>query len=389
MSQLAKQKRMTADALRRTIQGIEEAGSADRPRLPLGIPAIDRALPGGGLRLGGIHEVTGDESATGFCAALLARAGGAGARSAGRAGGRGARFASGRPGSGAATGTLLWLAEGDDLYAPGLVRYGIGPGQLLVVSELRRQDDMLWAMEEALRCRAVSGVVAEIGQIGLIAGRRLMLAAEGTGVLGLVLSRRARGRGRGGVGVRAAISRWRVTAVPARTAIGEIGPPRQTDEIGWWDETRWRDGTRWRIELLHCRGGRPAEWTVSWSSSKADLVHEVPRPNHNNVAVGRGRQEGAVSAHDVPGPRGHRTREKLVVIPVRTNRFRQRRRRDQGGEGGDQLQRGFRIHAGKARRQSLADPNVFLDNLAGHHEFDSPVAPGRKHVARRSAEEHT
>ncbi len=382
---------MTADALRRTIQGIEEAGSADRPRLPLGVPAIDRALPGGGLRLGGIHEVVGDESATGFCAALLARAGGAGGRSAGGSDGRGAGRADGwgagpasarsagtRPGSGVAAGALLWLAEGDDLYAPGLVRYGIGPGQLLVVSGLRRQDDMLWAMEEALRCRAVSGVVAEIGQVGLIAGRRLMLAAEGTGVLGLVLSRRARGRGGVGVGeVRSAISRWRVTAVPGRTAGDETGPPGQTDE------------TRWRIELLHCRGGRPAEWMVSWSSSEANPVHEVPRPNHNDVAVGGGRQEGAVSAHDVPGPRGHRTREKLVVIPVRTNRFRQRRRRDQGGEGGDQLQRGFRIHAGKARRQSLADPNVFLDNLAGHHEFDSPVAPGRKHVARRSAEEHT
>lgn len=376
---------MTADALRRTIQGIEEAGSADRPRLPLGVPAIDRALPGGGLRLGGIHEVVGDESATGFCAALLARAGGAGGRSAGRSDGRGPRPAGARPGSRTAAGALLWLAEGDDLYAPGLVRYGIGPGQLLVVSGLRRQDDMLWAMEEALRCRAVSGVVAEIGQIGLIAGRRLMLAAEGTGVLGLVLSRRARGRG-GGVGVRAAISRWRVTAVPGRTAIGETGPPDQRSNGRKQPET---GRTRWHVELLHCRGGRPAEWTVSWNSSEANLVHEVPGTNHNHAPVGRGRQEGAVSAHDVPGPRGHRTREKLVVIPVRTNRFRQRRRRDQGGEGGDQLQRGFRIHAAKARRQSLADPNVFLDNLAGHHEFDSPVAPGRKHVARRSAEEHT
>ena len=303
MSQLAKQKRMTADALRRTIQGIEEAGSANRPRLPLGVPAIDRALPGGGLRLGGIHEVVGDESATGFCAALLARAGGAG--SAGRADGWDAG-----PASAGSAGTLLWLAEGDDLYAPGLVRYGIGPGQLLVVSELRRQDDMLWAMEEALRCRAVSGVVAEIGQIGLIAGRRLMLAAEGTGVLGLVLSRRARGRGRGGVGVRAAISRWRVTAVPARTAIGEIGPPRQTDEIGWWDETRWRDGTRWRIELLHCRGGRPAEWTVSWSSSKADLVHEVPRPNHNKRC---GRERSA-------GGRGLRSRRTWPPRPPHTRK---------------------------------------------------------------------
>ncbi len=217
-------RRDAAEALRRTIRGIEEAGSPEQPRLPLGVPEIDRALPGGGLRLGCIHEVAGDESATGFCAALLARV------------------------WGSRRGALLWLAQGDDLYAPGLVRYGIGAGQLLVVSGLRRQDDMLWAMEEALRCRAVRGVVAETGRTGLAAGRRLMLAAEGTGVLGLILSRgngaalpHRRGHGderwRGGAGVRAAVSRWRVTAAP--------------------------DGTKWRIALLHCRGGKPAEWTLS------------------------------------------------------------------------------------------------------------------------------
>lgn len=235
-------RRDAAEALRRTIRGIEEAGSPEQPRLPLGVPEIDRALPGGGVRLGCIHEVAGDESATGFCAALLARAlvtgpGGTRASAAGpRGGGQGA---------------LLWLARDDDLYAPGLVRYGIGAGQLLVVSGLRRRDDMLWAMEEALRCRAVRGVVAETGGTGLAAGRRLMLAAEGTGVLGLMLSREAgaalphrRGHGdqrwRGGAGVRAAVSRWRVTAAPG--------------------------GTNWRVALLHCRGGRPAEWTLSLGS---------------------------------------------------------------------------------------------------------------------------
>ena len=217
-----------AEALRRTIRGIEEAGSQEQPRLPLGVPEIDRALPGGGLRLGCIHEVAGDESATGFCAALLARV------------------------WGNRQGALLWLAQGDDLYAPGLVRYGITAGQLLVVSGLRRRDDMLWAMEEALRCRAVRGVVAETGGTGLAAGRRLMLAAEGTGVLGLMLSRgngaalpHRRGhddeRRRHGAGVRTAVTRWRVTAAP--------------------------DGAKWRVALLHCRGGKPAEWALSLRSS--------------------------------------------------------------------------------------------------------------------------
>lgn len=250
MSHLPKTKRDAAEALRRTIRGIEEAAAPEQPRLPLGVPSIDRALPGGGLRLGCIHEVAGDEAATGFCAALLARA-----------------LATASHG-GQRPGALLWLARRDDLYAPGLVRYGIAPGQLLVVSRLHHPNDMLWAMEETLRCRAVTGVVAEIGTIGLAAGRRLMLAAEGTRTLGLVLSRRDGGRGwcggrgrrggrgyrrggrrreRGGAGVRGAVSRWRVTSVPRD----------DSDEGGGSAEPRWR------VELLHCRGGRRAEWTVA------------------------------------------------------------------------------------------------------------------------------
>ena len=269
MSHLSTAKQRTADALRRAIHGIEEGGSHGRPRLPLGVPEIDRTLPGGGLRLGSIHEVAGDEAATGFCAALLARAGKAGvsggARGEARGGARG-EARGGAPGGtcggapgGAREGSLLWLARGNDLYAPGLVRYGIGAGQLLVVSGLHRQEDMLWAMEEALRCRAVRGVVAETGRIGLAAGRRLMLAAEGTGVLGLVLSRGvphggARRR-RGGAGVPVAVSRWRVTGVP-----GGHGDSSGTE-------------TQWRVELLRCRGGRPAEWTVG---SQGLLVEPTP-----------------------------------------------------------------------------------------------------------------
>ncbi len=213
MSKLPKRKRRALPALREEIRRIEIPREARAARLSPGIPEIDGALPGGGLRAGRVHEIGGDEAATGFCALLLARAGGAPA-------------------------PLMWLARGDDLYPPGLVRFGIEPGRLLVASGLRRRADMLWAMEEALRCRALGGVVAEVALLDRASSRRLMLTAQGSGVPGLVL-RCGDGRGGGGrIGVPAAESRWRITTVPGAGM------------------------ARWRVEVLRCRGGRPGCWVV-------------------------------------------------------------------------------------------------------------------------------
>ena len=87
MSHVPKTKRRALEALRREIRRIEIPGEAGAACLSPGIPEIDGALPGGGLRAGCVHEIGGDEAATGFCAVLLARAGGA-------------------------PGPLMWLARG-------------------------------------------------------------------------------------------------------------------------------------------------------------------------------------------------------------------------------------------------------------------------------------
>ena len=247
MSPLPKKKRRALEALRQEIRRIEIPGQAGAMCLSLGIPEIDEALPGGGLRAGCVHEIGGDEAATGFCAVLLARAG-------------------------RAPGPLMWLGRGDDLYLPGLVRYGIEPGRLLVVSGLRRQADMLWAMEEALRCRALRGVVAEADSLDRTTSRRLMLAAEGSGVPGLVLWPEAE---RGRMRVPMADSRWRATTVPG-------------------------DGlARWRVEVQHCRGGRPGCWTVGWDDDRWRVL-PFADPAASADAAGRAaRASGGVLPRDL------------------------------------------------------------------------------------------
>ena len=125
------------EQLRQRLRALEKpAGIGDGPgTLPLGIAAVDAAL-GGGLARGALHEIAAASeahlaAATGFALALAAR---------------------GRT-------HTCWLAEDMALaesgapYGPGLDAFGLHPERLLTVS-VARPRDLLWAMEEALRCRA-------------------------------------------------------------------------------------------------------------------------------------------------------------------------------------------------------------------------------------------
>ena len=218
-------------ALRQELRRLERGTAAPAP-LALGLPPVDAAL-GGGLALGALHEIAGggeDAAADGFAAALLGRL--VAARS--------------RP--------VLWCPAGDDLYAPGLCALGLDPGRV-ILARVGRPADRLWAMEEGLRSPALAGVLGELPALGLTDGRRLQLAAEAGGTLGLVLQR---GRRRAAEDrPSAASSRWRIAAVPS-----PAGPM----------EPRWgEDGPAplvgrpcWRIELTRCRGGRPGDWLVEW-----------------------------------------------------------------------------------------------------------------------------
>ncbi|HEY0522326.1 MAG TPA: damage-inducible protein [Stellaceae bacterium] len=223
--------------------GSGAAAAAKRPALPFGIAAIDALLPGGGLAAGALHEIMGagpDEEDGAVTAAFAA--------------GILARLARGGTGG----GTVLWCLVRSDLHAPGLARLGLDPARLVVVRG-RRDADVLWAMEEALREGGggggngpVAAVLGEVSGLPATAGRRLQLAAETSGVTALVLRRWPTGavaaRQRGVP--TAASTRWRVAALPSvPAAAGEPGVGRPL----------------WRVELLRCRGaaaGVPASWIV-------------------------------------------------------------------------------------------------------------------------------
>jgi len=220
--------------LREALAGIDPSMG---PRLPdgerqvsLGAP-IDAAL-GGGLACGMLHEFAPTApmhlaAASGFALALAACAARVG-------------------------GEVLWIAtgfarsEGGGPYGPGLDQFGLAPARLLIL-RVSRAADVLWAMEEGLRCRALAGVVAELtgdGEAaGLTATRRLTLAArEGAG-LGLLVRHRIL------AAPCAAATRWAVAAAPSRPdAYGGLG--RANFDLSLRKNRRGPSG-RWFIEWDH------------------------------------------------------------------------------------------------------------------------------------------
>src|SRR5260221_9771230 len=108
-------------ALRDQIRRIEQP--ARHGVLPFGVAAFDGALPGGGLALGAVHEITGaggDEedgaAAAGFAAGIIARLGPHPPAARGR---------SPRAGE----GPVLWCLRRPDLYGPGLLAHGLDPAR--------------------------------------------------------------------------------------------------------------------------------------------------------------------------------------------------------------------------------------------------------------------
>jgi protein ImuA len=230
-------------ALRRRIRQIE--GPVRHGALPFGIAAIDDVLPGGGLARGAVHEILGaggDEedgaAAAGFAAGILARLG---------------------------FGLVLWCLRRPDLYGPGLVEHGLDPTRLVLVAA-SRDEERLWAIEEGLRAGAAAGLAAVVGEIGrlpMVAGRRLQLAAERSGITALILRRWHDAAAAAAERQRpsAALSRWRVGALPALAQFSRGKSPLPLRENGG----AFGAGVgraRWRVELLRVRGGVPGSWIV-------------------------------------------------------------------------------------------------------------------------------
>jgi len=211
-----------------SLQGLQTMPSSQH--LDTGLGPIERAFPGGAFPSAAVHEFLSlaPESAaatSGFIAGLMSS------------------FMQSR-------GACLWISTGRTLFPPALKVFGINPERIIFV-DLARKKDALWAIEEALKCEALSAVVGELSEVSFTESRRLQLAVEHSRVTGFIHRYRPRTEN-----TIACISRWKITPLASAPEEGLPG-------LGF---------PRWNVRLQKVRNGNPGTWQIEWTPTGFRII---------------------------------------------------------------------------------------------------------------------
>jgi protein ImuA len=268
----------TLATLRGSIERIESHGGASTPdRVALGHADADAMLQGG-LARGAMHEVFAEAgrqsaAATGFVAGLAGRA--------------------------AARRPLVWVRqdfseiESGALSMSGWAELGLNP-RLLVTVRAADVDTALRTAADALACDALGVVVLEVWgearQLDLVSNRKLTLAAQGSGVTGLLLRVAAEPQ------PSTAETRWIVRAAhsPPAALWSAWGAPVFDAQL-----VRNRHGPvgRWFMEWKcdECLFSKPETYPQPVAAAPAHRPHQTP-------ARARQRRESVFKRKPAPDP---------------------------------------------------------------------------------------
>ncbi len=142
---------------------------------------------------------------------------------------------------------LVMIDSRRELHAPAAVPFAVDLSKTVFIRP-ERPSDALWSLEQVLRTRGVGAVLCDVEQLSPQAYRRLQLAAETGGGLGILL-RPAKARGQPSF----AEYRFLVQPLPS--------PTKSTERLGYVAESLRDSGSvamagasrRWRVELLRGR----------------------------------------------------------------------------------------------------------------------------------------
>lgn len=212
------------------LQGFKTPAAGRTPAI--GLPVLEAAFPNAVFPTGAMHEFYSlneeDLSATsGFMAVLLGKLM-------------------------QNNGACIWIGSATTLFPPALNFFGIEPHRMIFINP-KKQKDILWCLEEALKCEPLAAVVGELKEIDFTASRRLQLAVEKSSVTGFILRHQPRQ-----LNTIAAVTRWKITPLPSQLEDGMPG-------MGF---------SRWQVALQKVRNGKPGVWDIEWCQNKLQLIQE-------------------------------------------------------------------------------------------------------------------
>jgi protein ImuA len=117
------------------------------------------------------------------------------------------------------------------------------------------EKSVLICFEEGLRHGGLGAVVAEVARLSMTASRRLQLAAEGSGTIGIAIRRWRRPAEAADFGQPTTVTRWRVSALPST--------PLPVPGVG---------RARWQLELIRCRAEESADFEGEACDAKGCLA---------------------------------------------------------------------------------------------------------------------
>lgn len=190
-----------------------------------GLGFIKNAFPNASFPLGAIHEFlcTGEEEASasaGFISGIVS-----------------AIMKKG--------GISLWISPSLTIYPPALKAFGIEPDKVIFI-HAQKEKDILWVMEEALKCEGLAAVIAETREVSFTASRRFQLAVEQSRVTGFIIRRNAKNL------ATACVTRWKIHPLPTASEDGLPG-------VGF---------ARWDVQLEKVRNGTPGKWQLEWAGGR-------------------------------------------------------------------------------------------------------------------------
>jgi protein ImuA len=143
-------------------------------------------------------------------------------------------------------GACIWISTSRRLFPPALKAFNVTPDRIIFI-DVQRDRDVLWAMEEALKCEGLAAVIGEVREISFAQSRRLQLAVEDSKVTGFLLRTDLKK-----LSSTICVARWQVSPLPSEAEPGLPGV----------------SFPRWQVDLLRVRNGNPGTWQLEWAGSR-------------------------------------------------------------------------------------------------------------------------